>query len=530
MVEVYPRKCRIFTIEISRCQFHMAGLLRQGHFLGSRLRSLRKRNGLTLEELSTRCVQLDARHAPSVSYLSMVETGKRVPSGAMLAVLAAVFGKEPAWFLDRQSVVANLAEADESVTGATGRAASSQMPLEPGFLFSRELLQIALPELLAQTGTSGTQFARLLVRTWQETRRNEFPDIERAAETVGRRRMPLSLDEVLAIVREAGLTIRWADDERGSRADRLLRARFEAPGTIVINRRLQDQESRLKYTLAFFVGHRILHNGDGVVPPHSAAGAGLEDVPTHGAPAAMSARDVLLAWRDFECSAFAGALLCPKQPFRRFLVRERHELAAGARLGITPAVMMRRMTAVSPYRHWHFFDGYEPGYLRAVYRGNGIPLPWGNMSLVPDPCPHWAVFRLLRDHGAEAEPMPPVSQVSVMHDGTAPRLFCCHSLRTRDAAGASHVLSVGIDLAPAFAAQGLDAGAIVAGIDEACRRAGGSAALPGEAADAIRTVGHVLNIAWVARSAEAAASLICPRSSGCPRPSACASTLPRPAA
>ena len=27
-------------------------------------------------------------------------------------------------------------------------------------------------------------FARLLVSTWQETRRNEFPDIERAAETI----------------------------------------------------------------------------------------------------------------------------------------------------------------------------------------------------------------------------------------------------------------------------------------------------------------------------------------------------------
>ena len=54
----------------------MAGLIRQGHFLGPKLRSLRKRNGLTLDELSARCVQIDAAHAPSVSYLSMVETGQ----------------------------------------------------------------------------------------------------------------------------------------------------------------------------------------------------------------------------------------------------------------------------------------------------------------------------------------------------------------------------------------------------------------------------------------------------------------------
>ena len=79
----------------------MAGLLRQGHFLGSKLRSLRKRNGLTLDEVSARCVQLSSEHAPSVSYLSMVETGKRVPSAQMLEVLAQVFGKDVGWFLDR---------------------------------------------------------------------------------------------------------------------------------------------------------------------------------------------------------------------------------------------------------------------------------------------------------------------------------------------------------------------------------------------------------------------------------------------
>ena len=57
----------------------MANLLRKGHFLGAKLRSIRKRNGLTLEELSSRCIQIDAASAPSVSYLSMIESGKRMP-------------------------------------------------------------------------------------------------------------------------------------------------------------------------------------------------------------------------------------------------------------------------------------------------------------------------------------------------------------------------------------------------------------------------------------------------------------------
>src|ERR1700685_2383850 len=83
----------------------MSGLIRQGHLLGAKLRSLRKRNGLTLDELSARCVQIDAEGAPSVSYLSMVETGKRVPSAAMLEILAGIFGKDARWFLDENTEV-----------------------------------------------------------------------------------------------------------------------------------------------------------------------------------------------------------------------------------------------------------------------------------------------------------------------------------------------------------------------------------------------------------------------------------------
>ena len=100
---------QIYTLEISQCEFHtgpsMAGLIRQGHFLGAKLRSLRKRNGLTLDELSARCVQIDAGGAPSVSYLSMVETGKRMPSAEMLDMLAGIFSKDSRWFLDENTDV-----------------------------------------------------------------------------------------------------------------------------------------------------------------------------------------------------------------------------------------------------------------------------------------------------------------------------------------------------------------------------------------------------------------------------------------
>ena len=55
-------------------------LSRKTHFLGSKVRALRKRNGLTLVELSTRCMQIDAEKAPSVSYLSLIENSQRNPS------------------------------------------------------------------------------------------------------------------------------------------------------------------------------------------------------------------------------------------------------------------------------------------------------------------------------------------------------------------------------------------------------------------------------------------------------------------
>jgi hypothetical protein len=392
------------------------------------------------------------------------------------------------------------------------------MPLEPAFLFSHALLQNALPELLSQTGTTGRQFAQLLIRVWQETRHNNFPDIERAAEEGGKRQMPLTLGAVIELCKHHGLAIRWFDGD--GRKGALVRSRFEAPGTVLVNERLRNQEERLKYELAFFVGHKILHNGDGVISPHTTAQIGALE-PTASA-AGMGARDVLFAWRDFECSFFAGALLCPRIPFRRFLVREAHNVSACHKLGVTPALVMRRMTAVSPYRHWHFFDAYPPGYLRAVYRGNGIPLPWGNMSLVSDPCPRWAVFRLLRETPAGTPLLPkPKSQISVMQEGQRARLYCCHSLLTRDALDELHVLSVGIDLVPALDAQGFDGESVVAEVAESCRRGSGDGRIPAEAAARIRAVSQVLNIAWIADALDSAASVICPRSGACPREPRC---------
>src|ERR1700716_3081102 len=180
----------------------MPPLLRKGHFLGPKLRSLRKRNALTLEELSTRCIQRDAGNAPSVSYLSMIESGKRAPSPELLALLAAVFQRDSAWFLDESPDM-------ELAFPAAPPGGAARIPLEPAFLFSKNVLQAAIPELLAQTGTTGRQFAHLLIRSHQEMSRNDFPDLERAADSVGERRFPLSVADLVRLSKHHGLEIRW---------------------------------------------------------------------------------------------------------------------------------------------------------------------------------------------------------------------------------------------------------------------------------------------------------------------------------
>ena len=169
----------------------------------------------------------------------------------------------------------------------------------------------------------------------------------------------------------------------------MVRSFFEPPRTVYLNRALQADPARLKFDLASHLAHKVLHGGDGLKSAH-ATGGEMGGSPESGARArrGMNAQDVLHAWRDFECSFFAGALLCPKVPFRRFLTRERYRVEAG-----------EKTRAHARGRHAAHDQGLavpatgissmpiRPGYLRAVYRGNGIPLPWGNLAQVTRPVP-----------------------------------------------------------------------------------------------------------------------------------------------
>ena len=495
-------------------------LNRKAHFLGTKIRNLRKRNRLTMEDLSARCIKVDAESAPSVSYLSMIERGKRIPSEDVLEVIASVFQKEVEWFLD------DVPEED-AITPTKGSGGGiNGMALEPNFLFSKEILQIAIPEMLSQTGTSGRQFAHLLIRAHQEHHQNHFPDLERAAEEVGLKRLPLSLDEIVAITKQMGLQIKWFKktplavlQEMGVGESHVVTSFFDPPSTIYINQIMKNQPQRLKYNLAVHIGHTVLHDKDGLknvlvtgrneISPLQAKNAKIQS-------SGMDAQDILFAWRDFECSFFAGALLCPKVPFRQMLDRNGYEINTAQLAGVSESVTMRRMTAASPYPHWHYFDAYAPGKLKAIYRGNGIPLPWGNMSMVEDPCQHWSVFRKISEPSTGTS-----AQISILNVGDEPRIYACESIKVQDLAGNSHVLCSGIDLNPAIDAQGKDALSIAADLRQACVTKGGSSQIPRSIKKDLMSVAKILNINWVERGIDNDARLICSRGAVCPRKPSC---------
>ena len=493
-------------------------LVRQSHFLGTKIRNLRKRNHLTMEDLSARCIRLNPDYAPSVSYLSMIERGKRVPSVDMLEVIAEVFQKDPRWFLDDEP------EAQELTPDKGNRGGISGMALEPNFLFSNDILQIAIPEMLSQAGITGRQFAHLLIRAHQESNNNHFPDLERAAEEVGHKRLNLAVEDLVDIAKSSGLTIRWVKrtpkdvvDEMGISAKQLVTSFFEPPSTIYLNEILKQYPTRLKYDLSVYIGHSILHSKEGLKSVLSIGHTNSwEDTNQAPSSSELNSKDILQAWRDFESSFFAGALLCPKVPFRQLLDRSGYEIAVHKKAGVSPSVAMRRMTVVSPYPHWHYFDAYGQNKLKAVYRGNGIPLPWGNMRKVNDPCQHWAVFRKLSEPQQQSS-----AQISILNVGNEPRIYCCESVNISDPAGNSRVLCAGIDLNPAIDAQGGDSRQIAEELKNSCVSNGGSTTIPRHIKKEFTTIAKILNINWIERGIETEAKLICARGTVCPRKPSC---------
>tara|TARA_Y100000590_G_C15653048_1_gene989533 strand:- start:98 stop:1657 length:1560 start_codon:yes stop_codon:yes gene_type:complete len=483
------------------------------HFLGSKIKHLRKSNKMTLEDLSIRCYQIDSSSAPSVSYLSLIESGQRSPSEKLLNSICIVFQKQKDWFYDQNLVEnINIDSSDNNI---------SSFQLEPNFLFSKDILEKTIPRLLSQTSTSGRQFANILIRSYQEKNKNQFNYIEKEAEMIGSKKFPLSIDDILNLYKKHNLRIKWFKKEpfitkhdTGQQIRSLFRSFYNQENkTIYINSKMENEISRIKYDLSTYLAHKVLHGGDGIVSSHASGGElGGSPKPFEKLSKSFEQKDVLYAWRDFECSFFAGALLCPKMPFRKAMNKVQYDILKYREFGLTPAVLMRRLTAISPYKKWHYFDAYPPGYLRTMYRGSDIPIPWGNSKLISNPCKKWGIFKHLNNLTIKK----PISHLSILKENNNIFLYCSVTLKTNDAAGNPHVVCAGINLNDALDMQEYNKNEILEEIYKQCYEFEGSKELNKRQKKIILQIGMILNISWIIESINNPVDIICHTSADCP--------------
>ena len=490
---------------------------RNVHFLGSKIRSQRKALNLTLEDLSIRCIQMDPEIAPSISYLSLIETGNRTPSVRLLKLLAEIFQKNVNWFLDHST--------DRKSKDKISRYSFETIDFEPNFLFSKQLVKKTIPSLLSQAGLSGRQFAHTLIRAYQEKNYNQFPDIERIADSIGNKKLPLRENDLLKIYKKLNLKIVWfkkspfqTNNDYGLKIKSILRSFYESKNTVYLNEILKKDSARLKYDMSLYIAHKVLHNGDGQISNHASGGQlGGSPHPFEYKSEEIKQKDILYAWRDFECSFFAGALLCPRMPLRRFLSANSYDIFSAKKLNITLSTFMRRITAVSPYKHWHYFDAYPPGYLRAIYRGNGIRMPWGNMKMIENPCSRWGVFKILKSSKNES----PLSQISILKKKNKSHIYCSTSLMIKDISNTNHSLCLGIDLEPFLKKYIDDSNEYIKDIEKSLIKTGGDGKLKKKHTDIINKLSKVLNINWISSATDNDAYIICERNTYCRKRKCC---------
>ena len=106
---------------------------RNAHFLGSKIRFLRKINHLTMEDLIAKCIRQDIDSAPSISYLSLIENGKRNPSEKLMDTFCIIFQKKIDWFNDKNINPFKNIEIKKDKF--------EQIEFEPNFLFSKGILE-----------------------------------------------------------------------------------------------------------------------------------------------------------------------------------------------------------------------------------------------------------------------------------------------------------------------------------------------------------------------------------------------------
>ncbi|MBZ0113183.1 MAG: helix-turn-helix domain-containing protein [Thermoanaerobaculia bacterium] len=375
--------------------------------LGLKLKQLRSEHGWTLKEAASRA-------GLSFSYLSEIEKGKKYPTPSKLLELAETYGVP---FDDLVSL--RLSDDLAPIQEILGSDLLREFPLEMFGLRREDLLSLAtdapdkagalVGALLDVGRTYDLQVEHFLLaalRSYQQTHRNYFADLEAAALDL-RKTLGWGLEEPLDLPmlrrhleEQFGLAI---DTDALSEDPDLsgFRSVFLAgpPARLLVNGRLLASQQR--FVLARELGYRVLN-----LPEYAPTSSWLR----------IESFEQLLS--NFRASYFAGALLMPEEPARlgiqRLFDAATWEPARVRDLrrefDVTPEMLAYRLTQLAP-RHLGLEELFFLRFARRRTTGSYRLTKVFNLSRVPVPhglgrhehyCRRWPAMRLLGQEATAA--------------------------------------------------------------------------------------------------------------------------------
>ena len=190
----------------------------------------------------------------------------------MLALIARVFQRDPAWFLDQNAEIAPARRHAGAPAARPDAARTLVSVLEGPAAGGDSGAAVADRDHGTPVRASADPLAPGDVA-------QRIPDLERTAERSASARFRSRVEDLIAAVQGA-----MASRSAGSSASRVLardkdrevrsmvRSFFEPPGTVYLNKALQADPARLKFDLASHIGHKVLHGGDGLKSAHATGG------------------------------------------------------------------------------------------------------------------------------------------------------------------------------------------------------------------------------------------------------------------
>ncbi|MCA9570029.1 MAG: DUF2083 domain-containing protein [Myxococcales bacterium] len=373
--------------------------------LGARVRAIRKAHRLTQ-------VRLAEQLGISPSYLNLIEHNRRPLPAALLLQLAKLFDLELDAFEqdDAVNVKADLMEVfgddlfdDEGLTGADVDELVQHHPnVARAIRTLYDALYQAREQAQACAGDEGDPVRALLpsdeVSAFLQERRNHFPELEAAAESLSRsaRLEPHHMQQgLVAHLAHLGYTVEFVEAESLRRAVR----RIDRERKVVSVSELLRPRSRL-FQLAHAVG--LLTRSDILDD--------LVEDPGLTRPESRRLARVAL------CNYFAGAVLMPYEDFLTTAEELRYDIERiGHRFRVSFEQVCHRLTTLSrPGREgvaFHLIRTDIAGNISKRFSASGI-----RFARYSGVCPRWNVFGALLTPGRIS------TQISVMPEGDA--YFC----------------------------------------------------------------------------------------------------------